>query len=93
MSSNQSRARQFKRPRVDLSEIQKLPDNALVALPVSIAVTTLSAASIWRAVQAGRLATVKFGPRVTRFRLGDLRALATTGTDRLSEPAATRGGQ
>lgn len=53
-----------------------LPDCALVALPVVCAITGRSPASIWRDVKDGRCpAPVKAGPRSTRWRVGDLRAI------------------
>src|SRR5690349_9343151 len=78
---NTSRRPRAARPPVDISNFHALPDSALVALPVAMAVTSLSAASVWRAVQSGRLPVVRFGARATRFSVGALRALTTNGTD------------
>ena len=53
-----------------------LPDCALVPLPVVCALKGRSPASIWRDVAQGRLAKpVKAGPRCTRWRVGDLKAV------------------
>lgn len=51
-----------------------LPDIAFVRLPTVVAVTSLSAATVWRYVLAGRLPQPqKLGPNVTAWKVGELR--------------------
>jgi predicted DNA-binding transcriptional regulator AlpA len=68
-------------PRIQKSEIplalrnfDLLPDSASVRLPVVAGLFAISAATVWRRVQAGELpAPSKQSPRVTTWRVGDLR--------------------
>jgi predicted DNA-binding transcriptional regulator AlpA len=51
-----------------------LPDEALVREPVAAALLGVSRATVWNWVRGGRLAQpVRFGPKATGWRAGDLR--------------------
>lgn len=57
-----------------LAAFDSLPDAAHVRLPVVAALKSVSPATVWRWVKAGRLpAPVKLGPGVTAWKVGDLR--------------------
>lgn len=56
-----------------LQQFDSLPDSARVRLPVVVALTASSPATVWRASKDGRLpAPVKVGG-ITSWRVGDLR--------------------
>jgi predicted DNA-binding transcriptional regulator AlpA len=58
-----------------LTNFDTLPDSAFVRLPTVTALFACHAATIWRRVAAGDLPQpVRLGPRVTAWRVGDLRA-------------------
>lgn len=65
----------------DLRHLDKLPDSALVPIPVLAALTHQGISTAWR-----KLATdptypkvIRLGARCTRVRLGDVRALLAGG--------------
>jgi predicted DNA-binding transcriptional regulator AlpA len=66
-----------KRLPLGIEHFEKLPDLALVNLPVLCTLYTASRATIWRRVKAGLIpAPVKDG-RSTRWIVGDLRRALT----------------
>lgn len=59
-----------------LSDFDKLPGTANVRLPVVCALLGVSAPTVYRWVREGRIpAPRKIGPRVSGWRVSDLRAL------------------
>ncbi len=57
-----------------LRDFDILPDSAFVRLPTVSALFACHAATVWRRVADGSLpAPVHLGPRVTAWRVGDLR--------------------
>jgi predicted DNA-binding transcriptional regulator AlpA len=65
---------QAERLKERLSQFPLLPADAGVELPLVCALTGRSPSSVWRDVAAGRLPKpLKYGPRSTRWRVGDLR--------------------
>lgn len=76
LADAQKRADAKKDAVVDVLEgFDKLPNAAHVRLPVVMALYACSAASVWRYLQDKRIpASRKFGPRVTAWNVGELRA-------------------
>lgn len=60
-----------------LAGYDTLPDDARVRLPVVVAVTGYSPATVWRRVLSGRLPQPHRDGRITSWRVGDLRAAMT----------------
>lgn len=59
-----------------LKDFDRLPDSANVRLPVVCALLGISAPTVYRWVREGRIpAPRKIGPRVSGWRVSDLRAL------------------
>lgn len=57
-----------------LASFDSLPDAAHVRLPVVAGLNSISPATVWRWVKAGRICPpVKLGPNVTAWKVGDLR--------------------
>lgn len=57
-----------------LQNFPSLPDDARARLPVVTRLFSCSNATVWRMVKDGRLpAPAKTGPRMTSWRVGDLR--------------------
>lgn len=74
--SNQESKQSAKAKKLEerLSQFPHLPSDAGVELPLVCAITGRSPASVWRDVASGRLPKpLKYGPRSTRWRVGDLR--------------------
>ncbi len=61
-----------------LCNVDSLPDCAMVRLPVVKGLLSVSSATIWRMVKAGKLQTYKFTERTTTFNIGEIRALLTS---------------
>ena len=63
-----------------LAQFPSLPDEALVDVRVVSAILGRSVASIYRDVERGRLeAPIKVGAQSSRFRVGNVRAVARAG--------------
>lgn len=58
-----------------LSNFSQLPNEAQVRLPVVKGILSVSGATVWRMVRAGKLKTYKLTERTTTFNVGELRAL------------------
>ena len=58
-----------------LALVGSMPDEAAIDIQILSILLSRSIASLWRDVQAGRIARpFKAGPRSTRWRLGDVRS-------------------
>ncbi len=67
---------------IALTDFDQLPDSAYVRLPVVCGLFACHEATVWRRVKDGSLpAPAHLGPRITAWRVGDLRAaqVALTG--------------
>lgn len=58
-----------------LRDFDLLPNSAQVRLPVTKGVLSVSSATVWRMVKAGKLKTYKLTERTTTFNVGEIRAL------------------
>lgn len=58
-----------------LAQFDLLPNSAQVRLPVTKGVLSVSSATVWRMVKAGKLKAYKLTERTTTFNVGELRAL------------------
>lgn len=62
------------REHPELAAFDTMPDSALVRVPVVRGLCGCSDASVWRRVKAGTLPKpVKLSPRITAWRVGELR--------------------
>ena len=66
---------QAKRPNPQPLEAAALPD-ALLTTPTACAALGLSISTLYRLAAAGKLTPVKLGPRCTRWRAAQVRAIA-----------------
>ncbi len=68
--------------QIALNNFDQLPDSAYVRLPVVCGLFACHAATVWRRVKDGSLpAPAHLGPRVTAWRVGDLRAVQSALTE------------
>ena len=58
-----------------LINFSQLPNEAQVRLPVVKGMLSISGATVWRMVKAGKLKAYKLTERTTTFNVGELRAL------------------
>lgn len=60
--------------------IQNLPQTGFIRLPVVLSIIPVSRSTWWAGVKSGRYPPgVKLGPRVTGWRIEDIRALVANG--------------
>jgi prophage regulatory protein len=63
--------------------IQQLPQTGFVRLPVILSVYPVGKSTWWAGVKSGRFPkSVKLGPRVTAWRVEDIRSLIEEGTQK-----------
>lgn len=58
-----------------LRDFSLLPPEAQVRLPIVKSLLSVSSATVWRMVKAGKLKTYKLTERTTTFNVGELRTL------------------
>lgn len=58
-----------------LKNFSLLPNEAQVRLPVVKGILSVSSATVWRMVRAGKLKTYKITERTTTFNVGEIRSL------------------
>lgn len=58
-----------------LRDFSQLPPEAQIRLPIVKSLLSVSSATVWRMVKAGKLKTYKLTERTTTFNVGELRAL------------------
>lgn len=65
----------------DLRHLDKLPDSALIPIPVLAALTQQGISTVWRklAIDPTYPPVVRLGARCTRVKLGDVRRLLSEG--------------
>lgn len=65
----------------DLRHLDKLPDSALIPIPVLAALTQQGVSTVWRklAIDPTYPQVVRLGARCTRVKLGDVRRLLSEG--------------
>jgi predicted DNA-binding transcriptional regulator AlpA len=56
-----------------LRDFDSLPNHAQVRLPVVKGILSVSGATVWRMVRAGKLKTYKLTERTTTFNVGEIR--------------------
>ncbi len=56
-----------------LQNFDQLPDSAQVRLPIVKALLSVSGATVWRLVKAGKLKTYKLTERTTTFNAGEIK--------------------
>lgn len=64
-----------------LTNFDQLPDSACVRLPVVRGLLSVSTATVWRMIKAGKLKTYKLTSRTTVFNVGELRKLLAEQVD------------
>jgi hypothetical protein len=58
-----------------LRDFDLLPNSAQVRLPVTKGVLSVSSATVWRMVKAGKIKAYRITERTTTFNVGELRTL------------------
>lgn len=58
-----------------LRDFDLLPNSAQVRLPVTKGVLSVSSATVWRMVKAGKIKAYRITERTTTFNVGELRML------------------
>lgn len=61
-----------------LQNFDQLPDSAQVRLPIVKALLSVSGATVWRLVKAGKLKTYKLTERTTTFNAGEIKQFLTS---------------